>query len=455
MGGGLMQLVAYGAQDIYLTGNPQITFFKVVYRRHTNFSMESISQTFNSTIEFGKKSSCTIARNGDLISDMYIKVILPGIKKVQPIDTDSSINTTYVSWTNGIGNALLKSVSIDIGGQEIDKHYGEWLDIWNELNLQESQKKYYKEMVGNVYGDDKIDPSLGKDYSLGEYTLYIPLRFWFNNNPGLALPLIALQYHEVKINIELEDLQYLIRNDKGHISSPKNNAGEILEITTCELLVNYIYLDTDERRRFAQVSHEYLIEQVQYLGGDAVSKNSTNYPVNLNFNHPVKVLHWIIQDETYLQNDSKAENLDSVGFDSGNQKLRYSSLSKINNKYDTFKTGKIQINGHDRMTEQNADYFRLVQNYKHMKGSTNKYIYTYSFAISPCEHQPSGTCNFSRIDIAKLYLTFDTTTASTNIKTDTKTYTGQITNNSIIRVYAVNYNVLRIMSGMGGLAYSN
>ena len=453
MGGGLMQLVAYGAQDIYLTGNPQITFFKIVYRRHTNFSMESINQTFNSTIKFGKKSSCSISRNGDLISDIYVKIVLPDIKQVQ--STDTVTNSTYVSWTNGIGNALIKSVSIDIGGQEIDKHYGEWMDIWNELNLQDSQKQYYNNIVGNVYGDDKIDPEQVKADALGNYTLYVPLRFWFNNNPGLALPLIALQYHEVKINLELEEAQYLIRNDNGHITSPISKDDSLLDIKSCELLINYIYLDTDERRRFAQVSHEYLIEQVQYLGGDTITSDSSNHPINLNFNHPVKVLHWVIQDETFLQNDSNKSNNDNTGFDSGNQKLRYSSLSKINNKFETFNTCKIQINGHDRMTEQQADYFRLVQNLKHMKGSSTKYIYTYSFAISPCDHQPSGTCNFSRIDMAKLYLTFDNTSTSTNTKDDNKNYTGQITNNSIIRVYAINYNVLRIMSGMGGLAYSN
>jgi len=456
MGGGLMQLVAYGAQDVYLTGNPQITFFKIIYRRHTNFSMETINQTFNADVQFGKKTSVTISRNGDLVNDMFLEIKLPILKQIQTTD---STNSTYVSWTNGIGNALIKSVSIEIGGQEIDKHYGEWLDIWSELNLTDSKKKNYNKMVGNNYPTGDFSPTLVNTYATGTTKLYVPLRFWFNRNPGLALPLIALQYHEVKINMEVEESKYLIRNDNGHINAPimvdDNGEDKPLEIADCELLINYIYLDTDERRRFTQVSHEYLIEQIQYLGSNNIDANSSVHTINLNFNHPVKALHWILQDKTYLAYDSNAINFDNKEFDSGNQKLRYSALAEFNKKKDTFKAGKIQLNGHDRMSEKDADYFRLVQNNKYMNGSPDKYIYTYSFALNPSEHQPSGTCNFSRVDSAKLYLTFNTDSASTNTKTDGTTYTGHISNDVTARVYAVNYNVLRIMSGMGGVSYSN
>ena len=452
MGGGLMQLVAYGAQDVYLSGNPQITFFKTVYRRHTNFSMESISQSFNAPVQFGKKSSCSIARNGDLLADMYLEITLPAIQQAQATD---GTNSSYVSWTDGIGNALIKSVSIDIGGQELDKHYGEWLDIWNELNLPDTKKKTFKKMVGYEYASDLMDPSLANATAQSEYHLYVPLRFWFNNNPGLALPLIALQYHEIKINLEIDDVQHLIRSDGGHISTPKNSAGNALEIKECNLMVNYIYLDTDERRRFSQISHEYLIEQVQFLGTESVESGSSNHPVKLKFNHPVKVLHWIIQDDTFLANDSNESNVDGTAYDSGNQKFRYSSLAKLNNRTDTFNTAKLQINGHDRMAEKPAEYYRLVQNNRYMPGQTSKQIYTYSFALNPGEHQPSGSCNFSRVDLAKLNLKFDTTSTSQNTKDDGANYTGQLSNDVHVKVYAVNYNVLRIMSGMGGLAYSN
>jgi hypothetical protein len=455
MGGGLMQLVAYGAQDIYLTGNPQITFFKVVYRRHTNFSMETINQTFNSTVDFGRKSSVIIARNGDLISRMYLQIKLPALDQTQSTDVDTS---TYVSWTNGIGNALIKSVSIDIGGQEIDKHYGEWMDIWHELNLSDEQKKNYNNMVGNSMDNSGSNP---KFVALegSERNLYIPLIFWFNRNPGLALPLIALQYHEVRVHLELENANSLIRNDKGNINTPKDTNGNDISVTSCDLLCDYVYLDTDERRRFAQVSHEYLIEQLQFTGSESIEAGSSSISLDLGFNHPVKYLHWVIQDGIFTNNesgyDSKSFENDSNVYDGGNQKLRYSSLMNINDKYDTFKTAKLQLNGHDRFNERDADYFRLVQNYQHLPGSSKKYIYTYSFCLKPAEHQPSGTCNFSRIDNAKLSITFDTNSTSINKKDDGSSYTGQIERDSLIKIYAVNYNVLRIMSGMGGLAYSN
>jgi len=427
-----MQLVAYGAQDIYLTGNPQITFFKVVYRRHTNFSIETIAQTFNSDVDFGKKSQVTIARNGDLIGAMHLEM------KVQQLhQTTQTPTTTFCSWTNGLGNAMVKSISIEIGGQEIDKHYGEWLDIWGELNVKKDHRDAYDAMVGNTYTSDDADPADSAVES--PVTLYVPLRFWFNRNPGLALPLIALQYHEVKLHLELEESKYLVRTNTALTATPKNSDGSDVKVSSCNLLVDYIYLDTDERRRFAQVSHEYLIEQLQHTGSESITANTTNVNVDLNFNHPVKCLNWTIQDTTYSTVGSGPGG--AVRRDDGNQKLRYSCLTARNNKYDTFESGKIQLNGHDRMSERDSDYFRLVQNVQHMEVAPTKTIYTYSFGLKPAEHQPSGTCNFSRIDNAKLNLNF--------------TATPHTANATELKVYATNYNVLRIMSGMGGLAYSN
>ena len=212
-----MQLVAYGAQDIYLTGNPQITFFKVVYRRHTNFSMEAIEQTLNGTVSLGNKVSCTVSRNGDLVHRVYLQVDLSGATSASEY-----------------GHSLIKSVEVEIGGQRVDRHTGEWLHIWNELTQEAGKKEGYKAMIGNVDDDS------------ASRTLYVPLQFWFCRNPGLALPLIALQYHEVKINVEFA-------SSLGNSVTMSSNA---------KLYVDYIYLDTDERRRFAQISHEYLIEQL-------------------------------------------------------------------------------------------------------------------------------------------------------------------------------------------------
>ena len=281
MGGGLVQLVAYGAQDIYLTSNPQITFFKVVYRRHTNFAMESIEQTFNGTVGFGKRVTATISRNGDLIKDMWLEVDL-GVA--------ANVDGNY-----GIGNALVKQVELEIGGQLIDRQYGEWMNIWSELTVPEGKRAGYDEMVGNI-------PATGTA-TAHKQRLDVPLMFWFNRNPGLALPLIALQYHEVKLNLDLE-LQTRLAG------STTNVYGATDSELTVKLWVDYIYLDTDERRRFAQVSHEYLIEQVQFTGDETLG--ATGARLDLNYNHPVKELIWVNQTSSYGRAAGKACEFDTV-----------------------------------------------------------------------------------------------------------------------------------------------
>ena len=482
MGGGLMQLVAYGAQDIYLTGNPQITFFKVVYRRHTNFSMEAIEQTISGTPSTGGNSTVTISRNGDLVHKVYV--------------TNDNTGVTD-------GSQMVSEVELEIGGQRIDRHYQEWMDVWNELSTPESKSLALKAMQGAV----------ASQAANGVDMVQVPLQFWFCRNPGLALPLIALQYHEVKLKFTWG-----------------TTAGDV---TGCKVFADYIYLDTDERRRFAQVSHEYLIEQLQR---DSFTLAASTNSLKLNFNHPVKELVW-------------------------------TTVSGV-----TYTTAQLKLNGHDRFSEQQEEYFQLRQPFDYhtavprqnlpkslMSGITltattqedtantidadtkckftvagqsgtvlfrngtdgdlvepgdilvvdnattpakgftvvltkktsstattdgatgrqfdfvaiatstaadmaptvpadgetlgitmirgqntvtsrtsklSKAINVYSFALKPEEHQPSGTCNFSRIDNAKLE--FGTTSAAGDCI-----------------VYAVNYNVLRIMSGMGGLAYSN
>ena len=423
MGGGLMQLVAYGAQDIYLTGNPQITFFKVVYRRHTNFSMESIQSTFNGTVDFGKKANVTISRNGDLVGAMYLEIELP------TLDADNS-------YVEGVGNAVIKSVEVEIGGQRIDKHYGEWLDIWGELNVDANHKTVYQSMVGNAGSEGAVSTRGTQKPE----RFYVPLRFWFNRNPGLALPLIALQYHEVKLNFEFEEASKMTTAAKTKTQLVPS------AMTSCKLYTDYIYLDTDERRRFAQVSHEYLIEQLQHTGVESLTSGTTSNSIIFNFNHPVKSLHWVIQNDNYLTGSAVRD--DDSRNTLGNQKLNYQipdeNTTTVDGRDDTFETAKLMLNGHDRAPPRNADYFRMVQNVEHMAAAPSKTIYTYSFALKASEHQPSGTCNFSRIDNATLRLTF--TGSST---------TGQAKGARTLKLYAVNYNVLRIMSGMGGLAYSN
>jgi hypothetical protein len=482
MGGGLMQLVAYGAQDIYLTGNPQITFFKVVYRRHTNFACEAIEQTFNGTAGFGNKVVCTISRNGDLVSNMYLEIDLE--------------NGTPLNGSVRNGHKLIKSAEIEIGGQQIDKHYGEWLDIWTQLSSNdETLTKKDNMLSGNLFSSDS------------NRKLYVPLQFWFNRNPGLALPLIALQYHEVKISIEFNKLKDI----KSSTINGIRKGLEIDGVDKCKfanlcLYCDYIFLDTDERRRFAQVSHEYLIEQVQTLGTSSTSSSKST--ISLDLNHPIKEVVWVVQ------NEAAHGTFDySLGIDKNRS---------LNHALPSVSSAKIQLNGQDRFRERDGSYFRVVQPYQHHTGGhrqqlnlenldfnkINKsldkqiedhndnllskeygHIHCYSFALRPEEHQPSGTCNFSRIDNAILTMNLlknpnnnkivnvdddtkkdDDGDRDLNVEVNDKEWSNVLTKltstvvaepetenttNKNIRVYATNYNVLRIMSGMGGLAYSN
>ena len=554
MGGGLIQLTAYGAQDVFLTGNPQITFFKAVYRRHTNFSIEQVRQEFKSTVDFGNKVSCTISKQGDLLHRLLLQIDLPSVSITN--------SANRFRWLNWIGHALIKSVEIEIGGKKIDKHYGDWFHIWNSLTQSPGKKEGYANAVGNV-------PKLTQYTLTGDtqaVQLYVPLQFWFCRNPGLALPLIALQYHEVQINIEFRSFAECSHTIGTDITAPSLNA---------ELYADYIYLDTDERRRFAQANHEYLIEQVQRVT-KAVS--STTPQINLLFDHPVKELIWVVQPDDHVtvgsvntqvggpQYFNYTDRLDRTYFSGtpsdplgggmhdpyrsafpmsglnvtstnvhagasdpnpevpsvGNSTINTSVLSSANDigiqnwenmmlsnigihggvsseqlfnhthvMTETTITGGttvtgtsngddgdhthtiaththtidaatsatgvaasytnlplydigenpvvdayITMGGRERFSKRKGRYFNLVQPLESHTNVPPTGINVYSFALAPEEHQPSGTCNFSKIEDAKLILTLTHSRASQ------------------ARVYAVNYNVLRIMSGMGGLAYS-
>ena len=440
MGGGLMQLVAYGAQDIYLTGNPQITFFKVVYRRHTNFSIEAIQQIFEQSSEDlspGGSKTVLLSRSGDLIHKIWLECDLSiNISGLPP-----GPSASYINWTNNTGHALIEECSIRIGGQEMDKHSSRWLDIWNELTDHEeadwlglnkhSAKTAYLTQTMAAQDERKLK-------------LYVPLQFWFCRNVGLALPLIALQYHEVGLDIKFREMTALINTDASSLSplqSPSINV---------KVFTDYIYLDTDERERFAQVSHEYLVEQIQYIEN---GKSNPNFRID--FNHPVKEIIWVLHRREYglkySESSQNAQDIDALekivenrvkrhrndyfnySHDQGTCEEHISGLSSM----EGFRNGTIKLNGHIRFKERSASYFRICQPRQAGHKIPTKHIYMYSFALNPEEHQPSGTCNFSRLD--NVHLSFD-----------------QLNNKEThnISVYVVSYNVLRIMSGMGGLAYS-
>ncbi len=528
-----MQLVSYGAQDIYISGNPQITFWKILYKRHTNFAVESIEVTFNGQADFNKRVTAVINRNADLMYKTYVQVVLP---QVSIASTDTSVITGSATskgfrWLNYIGHRLIKQVEVEIGGQRIDRQYGDWMQIWTQLSTEAGTVAALDSLIGNTH--DLVLMKRGTGIALDATcsssettiscvprqgtpakTLYIPLQFWFCRNPGLAIPLIALQYHEVRVNVDFETWQNC-QYAESQTGNPTTATAQSL--AAASLYVDYVYLDTEERRRFAQQSHEYLIEQVQYTGAESITSSSNK--IQLNFNHPVKELFWVVQRDSFVD-CSTAAWLASVG---GAQPFNYSDdfstdgiitslLTQSNGVATTgapyasnstaassvavlagvplgqassqgtsilgadsldlagaseFESGvnyllakvildsgvrcegknpvevaKLQLNGQDRFTEREGSYFDRVQPFQHHCRTPSTGINVYSFALRPEEHQPSGTCNFSRIDKATLQLTV-------SLNTVTGARTAQV------RVYALNYNVLRVMSGMGGLAYSN
>jgi hypothetical protein len=535
MGGGLLQLVSYGAQDIYISGNPQITFWKVLFKRHTNFAMESIEVTFNGQADFNKRVTAIINRNADLMFRTYIQVVLPAVQ----LDASNNQAINRFRWLNYIGHRMIKTVELEIGGQRIDRQYGDWMQIWTQLSQDLGTVKALDEMIGNTH--DLVLMKDRKGYALDvscagaeltnscaprsgtpARTLYIPLQFWFCRNPGLAIPLIALQYHEVRINVEFEQWINCVYYEfaAGYSSVPT----AVQSLTAASLYIDYIYLDTEERRRFAQQTHEYLIEQLQFTGAESITSSSNK--IQLNFNHPVKELVWVCQRDSFVDcsqpaptwiqevngcqpfnytDDFSTEGvimdvlargalggggqglqiptvgnegpsgpyipglgiaagpslqgsswLDSNFGSSQNDQLYLfedttnyllakvilDSGTRCSGKTPT-EVAKLQLNGQDRFTEREGRYFSFVQPYQHhTRTPAAPGICVYSFALKPEEHQPSGTCNFSRIDKATLQLTVSVNTVRSG-------RTAQV------RVYAVNYNVLRVMSGMGGLAYSN
>lgn len=432
MGGGLLQLVAYGAQDAYITGNPHITFWKVLFKRHTNFAVEAFRVNFTGMPTYGQRVVAIVNRNADLIWKTYVEVTLPA--------TDAS---AAVEWTGGaqrrLGYLLLKQIEVEIGGQIIDRHYGEWLYLWETLTANFDTAIKLDSMVGGQYSS--LDTSATTCQGRPD-VLYVPLQFWFNRNPGLALPLIALQYHEVRFNITLEDTINLVEGAGATGSQLAAAAAALPALKDMALYIDYVYLDVEERRRFAQASHEYLIEQLQFSGQQTITTSSGR--IDLTLNHPVKELIWVFQD---------ARKVD-CSLPQGIAFTRPFTYDDIVNR------ARLQLNGQDRFDERYGDYFWKVQPYQHHTGGgfnrfigetavvpkTANPINMYSFAISPEEHQPSGTCNFSRIDTATLV--YDSKIGDAG-SYPSKSYPYNF------RMYAVNYNIFRIMSGMGGLAYSN
>lgn len=544
MSGGLLQLVAHGTQDIYLTGNPQITFFKIVYRRHTNFAIETIEQQFVGNIDFGKRLTTVFSRNADLINKLYIKVTM------ESFDPQGN-NFAYV---RRLGHAIINNVEIELGGTIIDRHYGQWLDIWYEIAHKKDHERGYAHMIGDVPSMIKYNTDIKP-----QYTMYIPLQFWFNRHVGGSIPVIALQYHDMRINVTIADKEKLYVKDC-------NLDDTLVSINDVTILANYIYLDTEERRRFARVGHEYLIEQLQFNGVEPVVSLKSRY--TLDYNHPTKEIIWAIKNGNfingstfmyyshldiwdYTDDDSPTvlelgakkivEESVSVGVNptatiGGNWEIvldnssatigtfnitnnsnqliyvnpeslvvgTYGITDKINadvlisnleivdvhnvettltvrdfsipttqmidtrlnpcdpivyqfNNYgilidgsvNPVQTAILHLNGHERFDPREGIYFNYIQPLQHHSNTPKDGVNVYSFSLFPEEHQPGGSSNLSRISDVQLTLTVFESTSATGLPT-----INFLNDDNELYVFGTNYNILRILSGLAGIAYN-
>lgn len=415
--GGLLQLVAHGKQDVFLTGNPQMTWFKMVYRRYTNFAVESQPMYFDGTPDFGKRITCLVPRRGDLLSQIVLEVTLPAI---------TLTTGDPVSYVNSIGHALIQEITIEVGEQEIDRQNGEWMEIWSSYTTPTDKQTGFNNMIGKT--DGYSPPNL-----FGPQKLYIPLRFWFCRNPGLALPLIALQYHPVRINLTLRPLNQLFFSP-GLATAACTNL-EVTPVSISDLMLwgDYIYLDVEERRRFVSTTHEYLIEQVQYTPPIPVAPGATSATVRMEFNHPIRELFW------YIQRD------DMIRY---HEYFNYSSLGlyDLGTRQDILQDAVLQLDGFDRFQLRDAGYFRLVQPWQyHTVIPEDFFVYSYSFALNPESVQPNGSMNASRMDSIVLQLNL-----VPGVLSNTQTPPG----NLHARVYAINHNVFRIADGFGGVLFT-
>jgi len=589
MAGGLISIATYGSNDLYLTGAPQITFFKVVYRRYTNFSVESIKILIDDNLDFNKESEVTLPKIGDLIYKTYLELNIPEVvfttddigidhedaeldtSPTENYDTviqfmklnsnayreavssyvavnttvsdmfdaiknvftsaeidesggasvsdiinayttlvnsfvdsgklerlltnieevielvqespdltkdsiiirvkkaiDNSIKvqefffnemqtaqTTYDSanskavkfaWVKRLGHAIVDYIDVYIGGEKIDRHFGDWMNIWYELTGNKDKDDLYSRMIGDVKEMTTFDQK-----SKPQYKLTIPLQFWFTRHNGLAFPLIAMQYNEILFKLKLkklEDCAYLqkIVDDDVQVSlsSLWEDKGYFL---TGYFVIDYIFLDSLERKKFAQSAHEYLIETVQVI--EIGNIDTTKQHILFDFNHPCKEIIWTVQKETYINNDTSFK------------KSLWDNYSiSGNNKGNCIERAKLELNGFVRFENYEGSFFNYVEPYKRHRNTPSDGVNVYSFALNPEEPQPSGSCNFSMIGNSKLYLTIDSRAFVYN-RSDIEPYiekgsdddTEEITTVKIL-VFATNYNILRLVGGYAAKAYN-
>lgn len=460
MPGGLMSLLAVGAQDQYLTMGPDMSYFKQVYRKCTNFSMESVRMSFltKPILEPTRTSyTCRISRVGDLLQHIYLSFELPDV---------FSDDKLRFRWVKNIANYMLYSYSVRIDTQLIDQRWGEWNDVWNELTLNQEKKYAYDRMSGNVeeFSNPKslrplvtvINNRLHYSYypaarsatspSIRKRQFYVPLDFWFTKNPSLALPLIGLQYQNVEVTIELRSLEELYQvydEPTGLHMSPAEfrskpwNVGKNVSIQrflafdgngpvtvdlNAHLECNFYFLDEAERRAIAATNADFLVERVYRTEKGGIFSQNT---IDLVIANPVKEVVWLMR------------RADAIKY---NEHANFTASYPENPNFPIMASAKMLWNGMERMEEKPAAYYQLLQPYQHHTSSPREGIYAYSFAIYPEKVQPSGTFNASMIQKIQLYVT-------------TERYDDAEEFEAVI--YTVYYNIFRVMGGSGGMVFQS
>ncbi|WIA10858.1 hypothetical protein OEZ85_011024 [Tetradesmus obliquus] len=384
----------------------QVVFFKSVWRRPTPHAVEAVLQNWQGTADFGRKCSCTIARIGDLCHRLWLEVRLPALPPT-------------LRWTNGIGLAMLKLAECELGGVVLDRRTAEWEDVWSELSMDESKLAGFNRMIGRFTDWDPSDDN--KCLGSRETTLFVPLSFWFSGSePGNALPLVAITYHSLRINVEFRHAAELVVCSDPSTSLPLA-LGTPFEPPSADIQMyaDMVYLASSERRRWAKMPHELLITSVQQVTEDVIMVEGNpqrNRRITLPFSHPIKELVWV-----YVPHEPASSTTPRY-FD---YKYAYDAVTVL-------------ANAQERQTRRPGSYYTMVQPFQHHTRVPSKPIYVYSFALQPEPTQPSGSLNATALS---LELAFKVTMPERS--------------HGKFVCFAVSYNILRIANGLSGIAFSS
>jgi hypothetical protein len=493
MGLGLLLLVSVGKENLYLSGQPEITYFKLVYKQYTNFSIETIPQYFKTDPDFSRKITINISKNADLLNKLNLYVKLPSI----PANNHSYLpnNIKKFRWIEKIGLGIIKNIDLEIGGIFIDRLSGDFLNMYNELHITDGLNKAYNIMIGNTDGN--------KEYTNGKesYELQIPLNFWFCQDSGLSLPLVALAHNDVKIHIEFNSFNKCFMESPTHYITVKDNfclfeKDELIKqnvngniaigrykyfdvaenrlyfdrisndfiippstssmyniigdntnfsvsldensnlirdesyfpfnypsLEKSYILANYVYLDNNERWYFIKNELEYLVPLVNTIPEKKYYSSNVNYKIDL-LNNPVKTLFWRGQ---LLSN-----------FES-NDLFNYTIYPLDNKKTPLLKKSNIIINSIPREEEDDYKFYSNIMVYKNDMRTPQDGIFLYSFSLHPKEYQPSGSLNFNKLNDAYISFTIN----------NLVNYQNPI----LIKAYAIEYNIFRIIDGLGSLVF--